>query len=180
MKIISAILFLLFSSMPALGTIYKTVDEQGNVVYTDVKPKNRSSEEVKLRPLTPLQTSDKQGVSSQASNSVPSRSLIKSASYSYFEIIDPANETTIRNSGNFSVTVRLKPRLKPSHKVKLTMDGRTVGAPKRGLSFTLLNVDRGSHSLAAEVIDSQGSVVQSATSTVFVQRPIFQPDVSIN
>ena len=42
-------------SISANAEIYKTIDEKGNVIYTDMKPRDSKSEEVKLKPITPIE-----------------------------------------------------------------------------------------------------------------------------
>ncbi|MGB1270695.1 MAG: DUF4124 domain-containing protein [Endozoicomonas sp.] len=153
------------------AAIYKTVDENGNVVFSDTRPSHQSSEEVKLRPTTPMQVMPVEPPSARP----PEEKREPSAEvYSRLEIIEPVNDQTVRTSGNFAVKVATTPKLQPGHKLRLLMDGNAVEPARRSLDFTLLNVDRGTHVLTVEVVDQQKNVVRSSTSTVHVQRAIYK------
>lgn len=55
--------------------------------------------------------------------------------------------------------------------IQLRMDGRPYGQPSSGLSFNLANVDRGTHTLAAVVMNANGEeLAQSATIKFHLQR----------
>ena len=158
------------------ATIYKTTDDQGNVTYSDSKPVNKTAEKVKLKPIAPLGTSTVTTYKPTVRNeNKPSVDV-----YSDFRIIEPADNATVHNGGNFTVKVALSPRLASGHRIRLTLDGKVKEKPKRSLNFTLLNVERGSHSLSAEVISSDGKVIKAANSRVHVKRTIYTPPVSIN
>lgn len=164
-------------SMTAQAAIYKTIDENGNVVYSDSRPAGQNSKEVDLKPITPMPALSPQ------KNSQKKPSEPKSSKYYYSElkVIDPANGATIRNEGNFTVRIQVSPKLATSHRVRLLLDGKKVDKPKRSLRFTLLNIDRGSHDLKVEIIDSRGRLIQSsANSKVYVQRTIYRPPPPAN
>ncbi|WP_066015929.1 DUF4124 domain-containing protein [Endozoicomonas atrinae] len=159
----------------AFAAIYKTVDQDGNVVFTDSRPADQPSEEVKLRPFTPMSPTPR----SKPESSKPAQKESKEL-YSNLEIIEPANDATVRNQGNFTVKIATEPRILAGHKVRLLLDGEVVGESKRNLTFELKNVDRGTHSLTVEIIDNQAKVIQSSSNTIHVHRTVFTPAVSIN
>ena len=158
-------------SFSAQATIYKMVDRDGNVVFTDVKPKDSRSQEVELKPITPIQSTPLHTYPApvnQGDNDDPPDY------YSEFKIVEPANEATVRNSGSFAVKLVIVPKLSLNHKIRLLLDGN-VFETRRSLYFTLLNIDRGAHTVTAEVINGKGKVIQSTDSTVYVQRVIVKP-----
>ena len=170
MKILTVLFFLIFS-VSAQAEIYKTVDESGNVIYTDMKPKDSESEEVKLKPITPIENVP-------ARNSVPASKAPKESGeseyYFDFKIIEPQNEATIRNKQRFSVQVSIQPRLLRSHRIRLLLDGEIVET-KRETLFTLENVERGAHTITAELLDARRKVIKSSSNTIYVHRTIFSP-----
>lgn len=160
----------------ALAAIYKTVDKDGNVIFTDTRPVDEPSEEVKLRPITQMSsTPARRSGSSLQGEEGESKNL-----YSHLEIIEPANDSTVREQGNFTVKVVTEPRVLSGHRIRLLLDGDVVGESKRKLSFDLTNVDRGTHTLTVEIVDNRRKVVQSSSSTVHVHRTVYRPAVSIN
>ena len=154
----------------AQATIYKTTDEDGNTVFTDVRPENLPSEEVELRQINPTRpgsvSRDWRRGSAFEQNKI---------TYERVEITEPANNATIRNQQSFTVRIKTRPKIARGHRVRLLLDGKVVGKPQRKLIFTLKNVDRGTHSLTAEVIDSKKKVITSASNTVHVHRTIVRP-----
>ena len=158
------------------GAIYKTIDENGNVVFTDTKLGNLAAEEVKLKPITPLPPTS---IPNYVSAPKQTQERGQKDFYSTLGISEPANEATVRNNGNFTVKVQLQPRLARGHSIRFSMDGKPVGKPKRALNFTVLNADRGSHKLLIEVITAGGELIQAAQNNIYVQRTaIKQPPPS--
>jgi len=80
----------------------------------------------------------------------------------------PDPDATIRNNaGELAVSVTSTPALHPGHQYRLLLDGAAVGAPGESPVLMLQNVDRGSHQLVVEVIDSQGERLQASAPRVF-------------
>ncbi|MGI2026937.1 DUF4124 domain-containing protein [Endozoicomonas acroporae] len=170
-----AVILPLVSVNFAFGTIYKTVDQDGNVIFTDSRPADQPSEEVKLRPITPMSPAPE----NKPELPKPVQKVSKKP-YGRLQIIEPANNATVRNQGNFTVKIVTAPKIIDGHKVRLLLDGKVVAGPKRNLTFELENVDRGTHNLAVEIIDNQAKVIQSSSNTIHVHRTLFTPAVSIN
>jgi hypothetical protein len=94
-------------------------------------------------------------------------------SYARAAIISPAPEATIRNAmGEVGVVVLLEPSLRAGHTVRLLVDGKPVSEPVSSTAFTLVNIDRGAHGLAAEVLDARGQVLtRIGPQTFYMHRP---------
>ncbi|AMO58458.1 DUF4124 domain-containing protein [Endozoicomonas montiporae] len=178
MKINTLPLLLLLMIQPfnASGQIYKTVDEHGNTVFTDKPPASRPSEPVILKPATSLPAPDRSTYNTTPSPPTPVEPEI--ATYSAFYIGSPANNSTVRNNGDFTIKISIRPSLARGHKVRFFIDGKLVSGPQRLLSHNVKNMDRGTHQLKAEVLDNSGKVIQKTESTVHVQRTIFRPPAS--
>ncbi|WP_257285894.1 DUF4124 domain-containing protein [Endozoicomonas sp. SESOKO1] len=157
------------------GAIYKTVDQDGNVIFTDSRPADQPSEEVKLRPITPISP-----VPGRESESLKSAQTVSREFYSSLEIIEPADDATVRTQENFTVKIATAPKILAGHKVRLLLDGQIMGEFGRKLTFELKNVDRGTHNLTVEIIDNQANVIKSSSNTIHVHRTIYTPEVSIN
>ena len=170
MKILTFLLFLIFS-ISAQTEIYKTIDENGNVIYSDMKPRDKESEEVELKPITPIEK-----IPVRRSIPAPPKSTKSGESeyYSSFIIIKPSNQATIRNKQRFSVQVSIQPGLLRSHKVRLLLDGKVIET-KRGLLFSLADVERGAHTITAELLDAGRKVIKSSSNTVYIHRTAVPP-----
>ena len=167
------LIFLVFwiLSISAQAEIYKTVDESGNIIYTDMKPRDVESEKVKLKPITPI---EKPYFQNPAPPPNTSNESVESEYYSDFKIIDPFDQATVRNKQSFSVQVSIQPKLRAGHKIRLLLDGEVVET-KRGTLFSLEDVERGAHTITVELLDARGKVIKSSSNTVYVHRTIAAP-----
>ncbi len=148
--------------------VYKTVDENGNVTFTDQPPDSSAkpitiSEPNLSRPpepsVFPEEAATRDGDGGGASYEVT--------------ITSPANETIIpRGPGNFSVSATVSPALGGDHQLQLMMDGEAHEEPQRSGSWSLTNVFRGQRDITVAVVDKKGKVLsESEPVTVFVFRP---------
>lgn len=91
-----------------------------------------------------------------------------------YEILElaglPTEEALRANNGTFTVNVLIKPRLQPPHLLRLLLDDEPYGQPSNVPSLQLVNVDRGEHRLAVQVIDGQTVIQQSPAVALSVQR----------
>ena len=82
----------------------------------------------------------------------------------------PTEEALRANNGTFTVNVLIKPRLQPPHQLRLVLDDEPYGQPSNVPILQLVNVDRGEHRLAVQVIDGQTIIQQSPPVALSVQR----------
>lgn len=157
------LLLLALLVLPAvLGeTLYKWVDAQGNVHYSD-KPQPGAT---KIH-LPHAQTFTAPAVAAP----VPKDSGPPvQQGYSSFQISSPAAEETLSNVQSVTVTVALQPGLQEGDQVTITMDDRRQG-PGNSLSATFDNIERGEHTAGATLIEANGQVMTAPAVTFFVQK----------
>lgn len=162
-RILTCLLLLL--ALPASAQIYKYTDANGNTVFTNQPPDGQNAEAVEL-PATNT-------VEAQPLTTPPSTpaGVASSASYSVLELTGiPSDQALRANNGTFSVGVQLEPRLAATHRLRLLLDGQPYGQPSNVPRLQLINVDRGEHSLAVEILNGEQSIQQSASVTFTVQR----------
>lgn len=150
--------------------LFKWKDADGNLIYSDQPPpgKNKADSEIEQEELpqiisvpAPKETS----VTRIRANKQPSTKV----SYEELTIVSPVHDTAVReNSGNVKVTVRVLPEnfAEKGGILAIYMDGNEIS---KGSDTTvqLLNVDRGTHTLKAELLNSSGHVVKATRPTVF-------------
>ncbi|NOX92999.1 MAG: hypothetical protein GXP18_11285, partial [Gammaproteobacteria bacterium] len=148
---------------PAIAEIYKRTNPDGSVEFTDV-PRSDKEKPVPLGPMSTFKAMPAPQKATPASRA-------SANTYSAVSIISPADETTIRdNTGTIKVNISVSPALRPGHKLALLVNGEQKGQSASG-SFTLDNLDRGSHSLTAQVLDKAGKTLISSTPvTVYLFR----------
>lgn len=161
---------IIVATLPALASpIYRHVDADGNVVYSD-EPK--TGQRTDLKPITVFDPSD-----AETSASLPALSSTgpdtPAFEYSRFEISDPRNEQTLPTgqAGNVQVQLAIEPSLQHDDRVQLRVDGEVRQSPRHTDVFALGHLERGEHHLQAELLDAQGQVrLTTAPVTLHVQR----------
>lgn len=153
---------LLVLSLPAAGQIYSYIDEQGNRVFTD-RPAGRAVEQVQSRPTNSMPAMP---VTAPA----PSRNKADAepaAFYRQLNILQPEPDATIRdNAGSLVVSVSSEPALQPGHQYRLLLDGSPI-TDSDSATVALEYVDRGTHQLTVEIIDSQGKALLHSAPQAF-------------
>jgi hypothetical protein len=158
--------------LPQLSTaqIYKTVDANGNVSYSDTPPANGPSEQVQLRETNSTPAPEM----TEPATPDPAGAPDDSGGVSYsVAIASPANETTIAmGPGIFSVSAAVEPALEQGLLLQLFVDGSPSGSPQSSNDWTLTNVFRGAHDLSVAVVGKGGDqLATSAPVRVYVLRP---------
>jgi hypothetical protein len=159
---------LLLIALPATAQIYKYKDANGATAYSNQPPDGVSAQPVHLPPLNSIERQPA-GEPAPAAESVRHEQPLKT--YEVLELTGlPANGALRANNGTFTVTVLIKPRLQAPHLLRLLLDGQPYGEPGNVPTLQLVNIDRGEHRLAVQVIDGENVVQQSPTATLTVQR----------
>jgi hypothetical protein len=146
--------------------LYKSVDEHGNVTYTD-----KGSDKAKpVEPpgLTTYQPAP-QHTQPPDTEAKPSTGKKGVTSYSNISVSSPRNNDTLReNSGNVVVKVDLSPALDvdAGHQLVALLDGKSIASAQGG-EITLQNVDRGSHTVAVRVTDKAGRTLKESRAITF-------------
>ena len=152
----------------ATSRIYRTTDEHGNVVLTDIPPRDgESAEQVVL--AAPNTFTAEEALPDAQTWIVEEDGDVVEASFSYrtLSIASPQDDQAVReNAGNLTVVANISPVLQPGHIMRLLMDGSVVQEGPQS-SFELANVDRGTHTIALEVVDQEGIVLKRSDSITF-------------
>jgi len=173
MKRLLPILLLLTPLMAAAAdegeTIYRSVDEDGNVIYTD-KPPTDDAEPVELDPVTtvPAYRNDE-------TEPEPGDEVAQAApSYAGVSITYPTPDQAIRhNGGRVPFEVEVLPegvQLAQEHRVEILVDGAVKGSG-RPPTVTAGIINRGPHNAFARVVDAGGNTLaESPTVNFFLLR----------
>ncbi|KAE9646071.1 DUF4124 domain-containing protein [Pseudomonas sp. PB103] len=158
---------LLVIALPVAAQIYKYTDANGHTVYSDHSPDGVQAQPVELPPLNRVEP---QAPSAPAAPEPDTREPARNA-YDILELAGLPTEEALRaNNGTFTVNVLIKPRLQAPHQLRLVLDDEPYGQPSNVPILQLVNVDRGEHRLAVQVIDGQTIVQQSPPVAFTVQR----------
>lgn len=143
--------------------IYKQVLPDGTVSYSNQPHPNAE----KINPPPPQVIP---AVKPPADTQTQGRTPPEAAPYDQLSIAEPATDQVIwSNEQTVSVGVAIEPFLQTQegHRLVILLDGHPVAAPGDEMSLTLTNVDRGTHTLTAEVRDAQGRVLVQSAPVVF-------------
>jgi hypothetical protein len=163
---------LLLVVLPATAQIYKYTDANGATAYSNQPPDGISAQPVDLPPLNSIerQPSGEAAPAAEAKAEAAHNEL-PNKTYEVLELTGlPSTEALRANNGTFTVTVLIKPRLQGPHLLRLLLDGQPYGQPGNVPILQLVNIDRGEHRLAVQVIDGENVVQQSPALTFTVQR----------
>ena len=142
-------------SFTADAELYKGLDAEGEVVYSD-KPFTNSK---KFTP-PPLSVVASPKVAPQKT---PTAEAEESAEFKYtdFDITSPTSNQTIWDEPNVTVSLALKPDLNTvaGHSVWILMDDKAIIKNSQETNIPIGRLDRGSHQLQAQIRDQQGKMV---------------------
>lgn len=152
-------------ALPAAAQIYKYTDANGNTVFTNQPPEGQAAQTVELPPTN---TVDSQPPSAVAPKETAAAT---GPAYQVLQLTDiPSDEALRANNGTFTVGVDIAPRLQAGHSLRLVLDGQPYGQASNVTRLQLVNIDRGEHNLAVEVLSGGKPVQQSPAVTFTVQR----------
>jgi len=157
-------LLLALLAIPVAGQVYRSVNPDGSVEYSDQPaPGARPVELPPLPTVSPAQLPTPRSVARPAE---------EGAAYRRLAVTSPVADEGVRaNDGNVVVSLALDPPLGSGHGIVLMLDGQQVGDPVTSLSLGLPNLDRGTHQVAAAVVDASGKrLITSAPVTFHVLR----------
>ncbi len=157
-------LLLLFTA--PVTAAYKWVAPDGSVSFSD-SPPHPDAEQVTLpssqtftpTPITPL----------KPTTQPPPEKEKEVVRYQSISITQPIHDKPIRNNaGTINITVSVSPKLqtKLGHQIAIAVDGKVVTTTTSGQA-TLLNVDRGTHTIRASIINSNGETLISSGESTF-------------
>jgi len=159
--ILSACL-IMTASFALAQPIYRVVDEEGNVTYTDQRPSD-NAEPMELPELNVLDSR------------TPPPGMGGNSGESDVEALDlsissPENEENIFGTGN-SLTVALESNVEipPTALIVLYLNGEAQD-PVQSLSYTFDFIPRGSHTLRAELVTGTGRVLAETDTVTFFMR----------
>ena len=160
---------LVLLATPALqAAIYKHVDANGKVSYTDQPP--HDAEAVDLPPANVLNL----GTPSAPAEENPQEAEVPAGPVPYTSLVVDGPTGTLTNPTEaVSISATPEPALQKGHQLVLLHNGKEVDT-QGGSGLTIPQIDRGEHTFVAEIRDSSGKVLIRSTPHVFV---VFRPSV---
>jgi len=153
-----ALAFTLMFSVATLAlagaTVYRWVDDQGVVHYSDQPHANAEKLHVNA-----AQTYKPTGPDTAPAAGGASAGGTAPAPYRGCAIVQPQDDQSFANVDSLTVVVQTDPQLHQGDKVYVLVDGQALnGGNPTGPQFVISPVDRGDHSAQAQVKDAAGTV----------------------
>jgi len=174
------LLFSLFFVSLCFAEVYRTVDQKGNITYSD-SPSGKNSEIVNLPPDSSHPSSNatmNNNTENTASDnaSPPSALQLDRKPYTEFSFKSPTDQETIHNQPIINVDFNLKPELQKGDLIQLYMDGAAFDKPVAATHFELKTIDRGTHQLYGVLMDANKTkLAQTMIITIYVHQASLGP-----
>ena len=168
MKFFLSALFVLISlTAPQVNAeIYQSTDSDGNISYSDSST-NPQAKKITPRPsnIVPAQPLSPKNNETKKNKSALQRHAIR--------ITSPIDDIVIRdNQGKINIDISIQPPLIPENKTQVLIyfDGKVI-SQGQAMSTSMTNVDRGTHTIRAELVSPSGSILaQSNKVTVHLKK----------
>ena len=143
--------------------IYRTLDADGNVVFTDNPPDKERAEEVKVGPTNTMDSPPMERRAEPRGDAPPEPPPLPDSGYRAVSITAPDAGANLRipQDNPIQIQVSLSPSLKSGHRLVILDNG----TPLEGTAMDFPNP--GEHTLIAQVRDSQGEVLIESEPVLF-------------
>lgn len=144
--------------------IYRTVDPQGRVIYSD-----RPSDGAESVQVGPSNTMTQPAPTATSGKPAATETL---RPYTLVAITEPRDGDTVTDQlGAFTVQYTTEPQRQADHAVRLLLDGEPAGTNVAG-GVRVTGTTRGDHRLQIQLLDRNGRLLgQSGTVRILVVRP---------
>jgi len=157
--------------------IYTWEDDQGTTHFSD-QPRSGATI-VELNTLQPIKPEPHKRLPTTPSSNTPPyntettefQDTQTTQAAATIRLLSPLDQQTLRdNEGMISVSVATNQKLGKDHSTQLLLDGTQYGQPQTQLNWRLSNIDRGSHTLQAQILNNGKVIASSEVITVYLHR----------
>jgi hypothetical protein len=167
-RLIGIVIGVLGLSLAAQAEIYRTVDANGNVTFSDSPSKN--SQRVQLPPLAIIPSMSPEEIARANGTKDKEVPASRPASYKLSFVSPVPNQTFQKPADTIDVAVALEPDLAAGDRLILSMNGNSLG-DGQSTALATESLDRGAQTITARVVASTGKIMGEQSVTVFVQQP---------
>ncbi len=149
------------------GGIYRYQNSDGSVVFTDQPQHNATRVELGITQTIKAVPIAKKKPAQASPDKKPAE---QENQYSELMIVNPSDDQAIRNNaGGLVVRINSHPALdsKRGDRLILMLDDAPLGPPLTRMEQSFTNIDRGSHTLQAIIIDKNDVLMQRSEKITF-------------
>ena len=169
--IATAVLSLALAASAGAQDIYKYVDENGQIIYTD-RPPTPDSEPISLRELSVVEAPEyarperNQAETAQDGDELSMNEM--RSMYRDFRLVSPTPEQNFWGTGQVAtIAWDTKAPLQQGMSVVYFVNGEAVSEPTTAATFNTQPMDRGEHTARADLLGPNNQVIASAGPVVF-------------
>lgn len=152
------LLILLMVAIPLhAADVYKSVDRDGNTVFSDVPSEN--AEKIEVRDLPTIPALEQQPVRPLKAEPVERYNTLIIASPKH-------DETYFRSEGDLVVALQIQPRLASGDTVVLYLNSNEF-LSGRSLTYSIPELDRGTYQLRVAIKDATDKIIKSSETVTF-------------
>ncbi|MFV0574761.1 MAG: DUF4124 domain-containing protein [Vibrio sp.] len=173
-KLFNCLVFfaILLPSLLAIGQdIYRWTDNQGITHFSDTQPpKGQNLQRMTLPSAAKLPTIPNQ-ISALDKDFAANSKENQPLTMLNVEISNLVDQQTIRNSRGFiMVQAGLNQKLSETQSLQLVIDSQPYGAEPEQNKWSLVNIDRGTHTFSINIVENGKVIASSKTITVHLHR----------
>lgn len=166
------------ANVPLHAELFKWKDADGNLIYSDQPPpghvkKNTQVDKIDKEELPQIISVPAPELSTPTNSDSSATAEENLQIYQELSITEPVHDTAVReNSGKVTISVRVAPYIfvERGDNLVIYMDGVEISRGPQ-TSITLDNVDRGTHTIKATIVNSGGQVIkETGISSFTLQR----------
>jgi Domain of unknown function (DUF4124) len=157
-------LILLGYSLALAGTIYKWIDENGVVHYSDQPHPN--AEKIQVQAVQTYKALPANASGGGTAPAAPGSSAART--YRGCAVVQPTQDQALADVGSLTVVVQTDPPLRSGDQIFVSYDGQPLnGTSATGGAFTISPLERGTHTLQAVVRGADGAVLCQTPGVTF-------------
>ena len=162
-------LIIVLGNTAQASELYRWVDEQGRVHYSDRPADGAERVELKTAPAaTPSPRVSTPAAATRPAPPRPDPDDTAAVAYQSVAIVSPQQDQVLWNIGSvLTVTVDVQPGLAAGHRVVVRYNGQPVEWPAQASSHQVPDVYRGTHTVSVSVTDAAGRVLASSDTVTF-------------
>ncbi|TQV73660.1 DUF4124 domain-containing protein [Aliikangiella marina] len=160
--------------------LYKWVDENGNVHYSDEPHKGAEELEIKEVPTIKMDTPPVQ-ITGLESLDISADPDDFQGGYSVARLSEPLNNSVVRNNaGAITLSAQLSPPLSENHTIRFFLDGRPVSRDPKALTVTVDEQAYGEHSAYFVILNTKGKQLHKSETSNFNLLNMINPNIRKN
>lgn len=160
----------LAGTLALADSIYQSVGPDGSIIFSDSP--SEGAKEIKLKPITIYDPKEASGANKKTDPVATDPDPDEGTNYKAFTISSPADDATLQvgDAGNTTIQTKIEPalRVKNGHRLSALVDGGQLDYATSASSIGLRNLDRGTHSVRAVIVNERGDIVQLSSNSVTI------------